>query len=332
MTPPPPWFVGARTEVARRTDATAGTRRSRGAAGRCRSRGSDGTFACSLTSASSRNFSVRRQRLVDACSRSRSVRSATASRGCRSTLTRTRGGLRRRRRAGVSTRSSSTRARSRLPRTSTSASPIVQRLDDALETERADEHAIADRRRASRSRRRSGCGRSAGRRPPQPLADRVDAARASARAAPVSPVGISRAAPALRFGRKRVGPGLQRVDDRVDLAARVAQPLVDPLIEPLAERLLAVAQLLLARRAAWPRVSVERLALARASRCSCSSACMSRSTFARCSASCVSRALRCARACSMIARASRAGSRSRARGCCRAIRSSAGRSARRSRD
>ena len=39
---------------------------------------------------------------------------------------------------------------------------------------------------------------------------------------------------------------LQRVHDRVDLPPRVAQPLLDLLVEPLPERLLAVAQLLLA--------------------------------------------------------------------------------------
>ena len=90
------------------------------------------------------------------------------------------------------------------------------------------------------------------------------AARASARAAPVSPVGISRGA--IRRSASAASASvlrLQRVDDRVDLAAGVAQPLLDPLFELAAERFLPVPQLLLARAAASrPRLR-ERFALAR---------------------------------------------------------------------
>ena len=57
-------------------------------------------------------------------------------------------------------------------------------------------------------------------------------------------------------------PRLQRIDDRVDLAPRLAHPIVDPLIQPLAERLFAVAQILLARLHPGRRV-LQHLTLAR---------------------------------------------------------------------
>ena len=51
----------------------------------------------------------------------------------------------------------------------------------------------------------------------------------------------------LRIGGQRAGTPLQRVDDRIDLPPRIAQPFLDPLVEPLLERVFAVAQLELAR-------------------------------------------------------------------------------------
>ena len=73
------------------------------------------------------------------------------------------------------------------------------------------------------------------------------AARASERAAPSAPGRDQpRRAP---FGvrRQRPGPTLERIDDRVDLPARIAQPFLDPLVEPLLEGLFPVAQILLSR-------------------------------------------------------------------------------------
>ncbi len=71
------------------------------------------------------------------------------------------------------------------------------------------------------------------------------AARASARARPVSRRDQPRRA-SLGFERELVGLGLERGDDPVDLAPRIAQTLFDAFVQPLAERFLAVPQLVLA--------------------------------------------------------------------------------------
>src|SRR5207244_5554610 len=63
-------------------------------------------------------------------------------------------------------------------------------------------------------------------------------------------------------GGNRRGPRLQRLDDRVDFPPRIAQPLFEPLIEPATERLLAIAQVLIARRKTSGRL-LDRLPLAR---------------------------------------------------------------------
>ena len=92
---------------------------------------------------------------------------------------------------------------------------VVHRLDDALEPEPANRDPVADgRRRRGISGRRGGGWRRRGSsaavdRRRWPIAS--SAARASARAAPVSPVGIAAAARrALGVGRHRVGARLQR--------------------------------------------------------------------------------------------------------------------------
>ena len=110
-------------------------------------------------------------------------------------MTRTSRRLRPAARRRRSTRSSSTRARSRLPRTSTSASRSCSALTMPFEPERPDQHAIADRRRAllvaaaALPRRSDALDPLRSRSPIASIA-----ARASARAAPMSPVGTSRAA------------------------------------------------------------------------------------------------------------------------------------------
>ena len=100
---------------------------------------------------------------------------------------------------------------------------------------------------------RGGAPGSRGASPWNRAAASSSAARASARAAPVSPVEIGGPLKA-RFGEPPLGLGghvgrllLQRVDDRVDLAPRVAQPLVEPVLGLAPERLLALAQRVLAR-------------------------------------------------------------------------------------
>ncbi len=144
----------------------------------------------------------------------------------------------------------------------------MERLDNPLEPERPDFHAVADRRGPAREFGRLRGSRLAGfsRRviPPQLLANRIDRrARFGSRGTGFAR-GNDEARRRAAFGLSRhaVGPDLQRADDRVDFATGVAQPLVDPLLEPAAERFLAVAQLLLARLHLG-RFFRERVALAR---------------------------------------------------------------------
>ena len=159
------------------------------------------------------------------------------------------------------------------------------------------------------------------------------AARASARAAPVSPVGIQpRRGAALGVGRHRVGARLQRRRrPRRSRAARraAARRSARRAGGGTSPRGCAAPARAPAASSRLRRASRRSRA---ASRRSCSSACMSRSTFARCSASCASRRCGAPRLLDDRRRAGRAASQSRARGCCPAIRSSADRSARTSPD
>ena len=122
---------------------------------------------------------------------------------------------------------------------------VVHRLHDAFEAERPDRDAIADRCRPAPPRRASPRAE-----PPEALAAARPTASSDARASgarrPDVAGGHQPRRPTLGVGSNRRGPCLQRVDDGVDLPARLAHPLVEPLIEALLERLLALAQLLLA--------------------------------------------------------------------------------------
>ena len=96
----------------------------------------------------------------------------------------------------------------------------------------------------------------------QPLADGVDrGARVGPRRAGVAGRDQPRRAP-LGFARAVVFAFSSAID-AVDLPARLAQPLFELLVQPAAERLLALAQRVLALRAASRLVVFERLALAR---------------------------------------------------------------------
>ena len=139
----------------------------------------------------------------------------------------------------------------------------------------------------------------------------------------MSPVGTSRAA-----RQSAPAPRLQRVHHRIDLAPRVAQALLDLLIEPLPERLLAVAQLLLAPLELRLRL-LDHLPLARDQAVLVLEPLPLALDLGE-----VLRELRLARRplrarlLDDAGRAGRAASRSRAPGCCPAIRSADGRSAR----
>ena len=87
------------------------------------------------------------------------------------------------------------------------------------------------------------------------------AARASLEPRRSSPVGTSRAARRSASAQSSTC-ALQRGDDLVDLASRLAHLLVELLVQALAERFLALAQLALASAAAGP-ASLRRLPLAR---------------------------------------------------------------------
>ena len=140
----------------------------------------------------------------------------------------------------------------------------MQRLDDALQPEGADEDAVADDRRTILRRLRRGrlsAARHAGS-AAQPLADGVDR-RAG--------IGAGRAQCSGRDQPRRATFGvrgqyaratLEGIDDRVDLPARIPHPFLDALVEPLLEGLFPVAQIVLARMQ-LRRVLRHRLALAR---------------------------------------------------------------------
>ena len=330
VTPPPPWWSGAGPKL-----DTNGCARRNSATDRAQLPGAvavDDPDAPQLRHHRLVEESLDpRQRFVRRAADHVQIRPIDASRGCSSTCTRTRAGAGTAG-AGAITRRSSTRARIRLPRTSTSAAPSCIDCDDAFEAERPDRDAIADRRRPAAGRR-AAPRIGALLRLSQPLADRFER-RAGVARAPTRCRRSAPAAPPAARRRQRSTTPVSSANRRSASISRRASRIRSS--SRWSRRLLNVSSRSRSScsRALHPRSTLPAASGARARRAAArdrAPACRVRSwPGARRAA--LSRSLRCARASSMMSDRQAEPRRDFEReAAARAIRTSADTSARRSR-